>query len=417
MTRRAIKTGRLTLKTGRLTLAAASAALLAALAAHAQEGKRASEATAEKGAAAQKIDEFGMVTGCDHSARLDNFAIELENRPDAVALIIAYGPEGEGSGTGNFRLRVAKDYLVRVRGIKEERIKTVYGGRYSDRSESHVELWAVPPGAAEPKPFRYKSDAGSFKGKFAEYEGWDGDVIEYDPGTGPPSGNSTLAGFADVLKLQPKTVGYVVAYDGAEAAPGAWRRVAERDEENLRESYGVEAGRVKILFGGYRKETTVRLWVLPKEDPPPVAEGRKERRPEKAAQIGVFDQFYLKYEENERRAFRGFAEVLKADERLNACVIVRPDYARTEKFDPDAPRDPEEPRDVDLVQLAERWKARLSKEYGIGEHRFVVIVAPPDSEGPSDELETWVVPQGALLPDPSAVNDGGESKEENPKEL
>src|ERR1043165_8749777 len=284
MTRRAIKTVRPTLKTGRLTLAAAAAALLAAPAAHAQEGTRAPEATAEKGAA-EKIDEFGMVTGCDHSARLDNFAIELENRPDAVALIIAYGPEGEGSGTGNFRLRVAKDYLVRFRGIKAERIKTVYGGRYSDQSESHVELWAVPPGAAEPKPLRYKSDAESFKGKFAEYEGWDGDVIEYDPGTGPPSGNSTLAGFADVLKLQPKTVGYVVAYDGAEAAPGAWRRVAERDEENLREGYGVEAGRVKILFGGYRKETIVRLWVLPKGDPRPVAEGRKERRPAKAAQM------------------------------------------------------------------------------------------------------------------------------------
>src|ERR1044072_4666339 len=127
MTRRAIKIGRLTLKTGRLTLAAAAAALLAALAAHAEEGKRSPEATAEKGAAAQKIDEFGMVVGCDHSARLDNFGIELENRPDAVALIIAYGPEGEGSGTGNFRLRVAKDYLVRFRGIKAESIKTVYG--------------------------------------------------------------------------------------------------------------------------------------------------------------------------------------------------------------------------------------------------------------------------------------------------
>src|SRR5215211_3355916 len=61
---------------------------------------------------ARKIDEFGPVRGCDHSARLDNFAIELEKVPDAVGYLVAYGVEGESSGTVGYRLRHAKDYLV-----------------------------------------------------------------------------------------------------------------------------------------------------------------------------------------------------------------------------------------------------------------------------------------------------------------
>src|SRR4051794_17466746 len=47
---------------------------------------------------ARKIDEFGHAGGCDHSARLDNFAIELQNNADASAYVISYGPGGEGNG-------------------------------------------------------------------------------------------------------------------------------------------------------------------------------------------------------------------------------------------------------------------------------------------------------------------------------
>src|SRR5215207_904775 len=111
--------------------------------------------------AAKKIDEFGNVRGCDHSARLDNFAIELENAPDAVGYLIVYGAEGKASGTADFRLRLAKSYLVNARGINEERVVTVYGGPYRDKAESFSELWVVPPGAEAPKPSKYKNDAAT----------------------------------------------------------------------------------------------------------------------------------------------------------------------------------------------------------------------------------------------------------------
>src|ERR1044071_4887828 len=90
---------------------------------------------------ARKFDEFTRVGGCDHSARLDNFAIQLQQEPAMVGYIVAYGPDGDGSGTGNFRLRMSKDYLVNSRGIDPERIKKIYGGPYTNLEESASELW------------------------------------------------------------------------------------------------------------------------------------------------------------------------------------------------------------------------------------------------------------------------------------
>lgn len=394
----------------RLLLAAAVAAAVSAPAA-------APGARADGPAAAQKIDEFGRVGGCDHGARLDNFAIELQNNPAAAGLVIAYGPGGQGGGTAEYRLKITKQYLLMTRGVEEPRLKTVYGGPYREKGEAWVELWVVPPGAAEPRPAKYENDAGSFKGKFAEYEGYD-EVSGWDMGTGPPVGNSTLAGFAEALRMQPKAAGYVVAYNGEDAAPGAWRRVGQSEADELRD-YGVEPGRVKVLFGGYKKETTVRLWLLPADAPPPVKGDARERRPESATEIGRFDEYYLKYAENERRVFRGFAEVLKADEDLNVCVVVRPGLAGEKEFDPDAKPDPSEPPPVDVLKLTETWRARLAKEYGVAAHRLVILVASPADGQTYGELETWVVPPGAALPDTSdaAEEQGGAEEEENPKEF
>jgi hypothetical protein len=119
---------------------------------------------------ARKIDEFGHAYGCDHSARLDNFAIELQDNAEASAYVIAYGPGGEGNGSGAWRLDLTREYLVRSRGITPERVKTIYGGPYSKRDVTFVELWLVPFGATPPAPAKYENDADRFRGKFAEYQ-------------------------------------------------------------------------------------------------------------------------------------------------------------------------------------------------------------------------------------------------------
>lgn len=94
------------------------------------------------------FDGFGAINGCDYRARLDNFAIELQNDPSAQGYIIVYN--GVRRTRRNYAQALAdksKDYLISDRGIDASRIVTVDGGR---RQELFTELWVVPSGAAPP---------------------------------------------------------------------------------------------------------------------------------------------------------------------------------------------------------------------------------------------------------------------------
>jgi hypothetical protein len=93
----------------------------------------------------RKFDEYGNIRFNDEKARLDNFAIQLQNDPTATATIIVFGScAGEGQQRGDR----AKDYLVNTRGIEAGRITVVDGGCRSDLT---VQLLIVPSGAAAPE--------------------------------------------------------------------------------------------------------------------------------------------------------------------------------------------------------------------------------------------------------------------------
>lgn len=372
---------------------------------------------------AVKVDEFERLRGCDFGARLDNFAIRLQQDPGLVGYVVSYGPEGKGSGTVDTNFQVIEDYLVNSRGIEKERLRTVYGGRYKELTELATELWLVPRGGESPKPKEYENTLHSFTGKFIEYEVSD-HWAEAEEGSGPYSGDPTLANFADALRQQPRTRAYIVAYSSRAAATGTWRRIAKNIADNLENSYGVRGDRIKIIFAGYDKskkskspdegneDARVQLWILPDDAPPPAKEAKAERRPKDLVQIGTFNQYLLKYPDNVKRIFEGFADVLSADEQLRACVIYR---LSTEPPDPEAGAD--EPPDVDLSQLVEKWKADLAKRYKIDEGRLVIIAAAATGERNAGTLETWIVPPGAMLPDPypPQAEDTGEVEEETPQ--
>jgi len=91
-----------------------------------------------------KFDEYGNIKFNDEKARLDNYAIQLQNDPGAQGYIIAYG---SCAGEAQARADRAKDYLVNTRGIDAGRLVTVDGGC---RSELTVQLWIVPTGATAP---------------------------------------------------------------------------------------------------------------------------------------------------------------------------------------------------------------------------------------------------------------------------
>lgn len=94
-----------------------------------------------------KFDEYGNIRFNDEKARLDNYAIALQNDPGAQGYIIAYGGRRGTAGEAQARADRAKNYLVNTRGIDAGRLVTVDGGYREDLT---VELWIVPTGATPP---------------------------------------------------------------------------------------------------------------------------------------------------------------------------------------------------------------------------------------------------------------------------
>ena len=95
-------------------------------------------------APAVKFDEYGNIKFNDEKARLDNYAIQLQNAPGSQGYILAYG---SCAGEAQARADRAKDYLINTRGIDAGRLVTVDAGCRADLT---VELWVVPTGATPP---------------------------------------------------------------------------------------------------------------------------------------------------------------------------------------------------------------------------------------------------------------------------
>ncbi|PWT80002.1 MAG: hypothetical protein C5B44_06000 [Acidobacteria bacterium] len=91
-----------------------------------------------------KFDEYGNIRFNDEKARLDNFAVQLQNQPGSTGYYIVYG---SCAGEGQARADRAKNYLVSNRGIDAARIVVIDGGC---RAEFAVELWVCPTGATAP---------------------------------------------------------------------------------------------------------------------------------------------------------------------------------------------------------------------------------------------------------------------------
>ena len=100
-----------------------------------------------------KFDEFGDINCEDEMARLDNFAIQLQNTPSARGYMIFYGGRrfrGRLPRVGEAAARAGrmKPYLVNRRGIPTEQVVVINGGY---QKSFVVELWIVPAGAEPPK--------------------------------------------------------------------------------------------------------------------------------------------------------------------------------------------------------------------------------------------------------------------------
>jgi hypothetical protein len=115
---------------------------------------------------ARKFDEMGQVNCEDAKARLDNFAIQLQQEPTAKGYIIFYGGKSYQNtvynkrtkryvtvqllprrGEAKARMSPWIDYLTNSRGVDTVRVQLIDGGY---REEPMMEFWIAPSGAKPP---------------------------------------------------------------------------------------------------------------------------------------------------------------------------------------------------------------------------------------------------------------------------
>jgi hypothetical protein len=82
-------------------------------------------------------------------AVLDQYAIALQNRPDAQAYMIVYQGRDKKSANSDKMTKRSLDYLVKARGVDPRRVLVTSGG---SRDKSQADLFLVPPGASQPVP-------------------------------------------------------------------------------------------------------------------------------------------------------------------------------------------------------------------------------------------------------------------------
>lgn len=95
---------------------------------------------------AYRFDDYGEISSNDEKARLDYYAVQLQQDPQSTGFIIAYGRRTR-PGEAKKRADSAKHYLWYNRRIETSRV-TSLDHCFSTKLE--VELWIVPAGASPP---------------------------------------------------------------------------------------------------------------------------------------------------------------------------------------------------------------------------------------------------------------------------
>ncbi|MET0649861.1 MAG: hypothetical protein ABW208_24900 [Pyrinomonadaceae bacterium] len=142
----------------------------------AQEQEPAAEPSNPLGGTRRKIDEYGKIGHCDETARLDNFAIELQNEPASKGYLLVYVGKNDLPSWTDGILQRAAHYLVDSRGLDAERVKVINGGYRESRA---IELWVVPENFPPPEP----SNTVEFKLDRTKAYQWDEDNfnVAFDP--------------------------------------------------------------------------------------------------------------------------------------------------------------------------------------------------------------------------------------------
>ncbi|MBC7911628.1 MAG: hypothetical protein H7Y30_14065 [Pyrinomonadaceae bacterium] len=315
----------------------------------AQQASSSREQPAREDWTARLFDEYrGPLGECDEGARLDNFAIELQNRPTAKGYIIFY--DGKWDSPAQIampRYERALGYLLNTRSMDGARVMAFKGGF---RETQTTELWIAPGGAPAPEPintitvsltgrtYKFGVDYFYFPSDEPEivYEVEDTETeIEEDATVEESSASASVEEQADISgisgdAIQPEETEEVTEEEIEEEEseddnlswasesyskavkdePGAraciiyyaddrgtdldkLKEIVETGKNLLVEKFGLKANSIETIYGGYSSSPTLELWVVPRDAslPTPSPQERPAKVSEEQAGINSENAF------------------------------------------------------------------------------------------------------------------------------
>ncbi|HEY0544870.1 MAG TPA: hypothetical protein VGC91_05665 [Pyrinomonadaceae bacterium] len=277
------------------------------------------------------FDEYGDVCFEDEQARLDNFAIELQQNPKEKGYILFYHGVNElPARLTEQRGDRALDYLVNTRGIDAARVSVITGGF---REEQTTELWVAPEDAPAPQPsgtVAYTKPTGrvyQFDEQYLDISYVEPQADAEESGEAESEADATPAPdaaqsepveeqatnsdaqaeaqaqteedaqdsstpdeflywaserYADAVKQEDGAQACIIYYaDGEHIDLSEIQNIIERGKDILMEKYGLKADCFVTLYGGYRATPTIETWVVPANNslPAPTPEQRPIEEP------------------------------------------------------------------------------------------------------------------------------------------
>ncbi|MBA3243186.1 MAG: hypothetical protein H0T60_18350 [Acidobacteria bacterium] len=303
-----------------------------------------------------KFDEYGKIGHCDMSARLDNFAITLQNQPNTKGYLMIYLGEKDLPARLPGVLARAVDYLVNSRGVEPERLQVVSAGY---RKEQTTELWLVAEGDDAPTPTdtievsrvpgaAYQWDERGFSVDLHP----DSEPDEIQVGENEDDGSSSEEDDGSLSEEDDGSASEnepsVETVDEAEAT-----EIAETEEEA---AWRLEQEKYELSV-----ESRELIEVEGSEEPPTMG----------TVKVSLWWQV------------ESFVKALKDEPEARACLIYYDGAGAVGK--------------AKVSELVSRAKSRLEEMYGIKSEQLVLI-----NGGRSDDpgVELWIVPNGAALPEP-----------------
>jgi hypothetical protein len=226
---------------------------------------------------AQLIDEFGKACNEEFLAKSDAFLVGLNNDPTATGFIIFYGDKlYEGRNLNYIR---AFDSYISIRKFDKTRILILRG---ENQGEMKTQFWIVPAGASPPKPETEFIESKIIKttlfdknwadfnrdfGKLDIYsDGFDDLGCEFSP---------NRKGFAGKINSNPELTGYLVIYTKFGRGKAHADKIASFALRELIREFKISRNRLKIIYGGNRKEPEIEFWLAPKGSNPPTPTPQK----------------------------------------------------------------------------------------------------------------------------------------------